>query len=108
MSPPAKSKSALARVVAALSPSCRQATRLQSEAMDRPLSWLEKLGLRVHLLLCKWCRRYGKHLQFLRSAARECDGHPGPEPQRLSAEARERIKHKLLASKDQPGGPTQL
>ena len=88
-------------LVKALSPTCKQATRLQSEAMDRRLSFLENLGLRVHLLLCKWCRRYGEQLTFMRSAAHECEEHENPEtPQRLSPEARERIKQKLQSGLD--------
>jgi len=83
------------------SPTCKQATRLQSEAMDRRLSLPERVGLRLHLLLCKWCRRYAAHLKFLRSAAHECDQHEGPKaPQKLSPEARERIKQKLQSSRD--------
>jgi len=79
-----------------LSPGCKTATRLQSEALDRKLPLRQRFGLRVHLLLCKWCRRYGKQITFLRSAAH---AHPDemaePVPQKLSDEARERIKHRL-------------
>ena len=88
----------LARVVSLLSPSCKQASRLQSESLDRPLTFFERLGLRLHLLLCKWCRRYGKQLKFLRSAAHQCEDHqPG---QKLSPEARERIKQRLHSEKE--------
>ena len=81
---------------AAFSPTCKQATRLQSEAMDRRLSIFERLGLRLHLSLCKWCRRYGEQLRFLRSVARKCQEHESwQEPHRLSPEARERIKQSL-------------
>ena len=84
-----------------LSPTCKQATRLQSEAMDRRLSFFEKFGLRLHLILCKWCRRYGEQLRFLRFAARECQEHEsGQGPHGLTAEARERIKQKLQAGCD--------
>src|ERR1043166_10246552 len=64
---------ALAKGIAALSPNCRQASRLQSEALDRTLSILQRIGLRIHLVLCQWCRRYGKQIRFLRHAAHE---HP--------------------------------
>ena len=80
----------------ALSPSCREATRLQSDALDRLLPISSRLGLRIHLVLCQWCRRYGKQLRFLRRAARE---HPdqGCEaaPHTLSPAARERIQQAL-------------
>ena len=87
---------ALFRGLADLSPGCRTATRLQSEALDHRLPFRQRFGLRVHLLLCKWCRRYGKQITFLRDAAHE---HPDemaePVPQKLSDEARERIKRRL-------------
>ncbi len=81
-----------------LSPNCREAARLQSEALDHKLPFRKRLGLRIHLILCKWCCRYGKQVRFLRDAARE---HPDkvsePAPEKLSDEARERIKRKLHA-----------
>lgn len=86
----------LIKLANALSPSCKQAARLQSEQMDRKLSLLERIGLRAHLFLCKWCRRYGEQLNFLRSAAHQCEDHNTPEaPATLSPEARERIKQRL-------------
>ena len=91
----------LTRGLADLSPNCKAASRLQSEALDRKLPLRQRFGLRAHLLLCKWCRRYGKQITFLRDAAHE---HPDkmaePVPQRLSDEARERIKHRLGTNKE--------
>ncbi len=79
-----------------ISPTCREVTRLQSAALDHPLSVPRRIGLRLHLLLCKWCRRYGRQLRFLRAAAHE---HPDDltesEPHSLSQEARDRMKEKL-------------
>ena len=79
-----------------ISPNCRDASRLQSEALDNELTPLRRFGLRLHLILCKWCRRYGKQIRFLRRAAHE---HPeqlsGATPHTLSPEARERIKRSL-------------
>ena len=86
----------LIKLANVLSPGCKQAARLQSEGMDRKLPFAEQLGLRLHLFLCKWCRRYGQQLKFLRSAAHECEAHQDPElPAKLSPEARQRIKEKL-------------
>ena len=78
------------------SPTCREVTRLQSDHMERELSRRERLGLRLHLLLCRWCRRYGQHVRWLRHSIQE---HPEDlaeaQPQCLSPEARERIKRVL-------------
>lgn len=79
-----------------ISPTCRDATRLQSLALDQQLSLPKRIGLRLHLLLCKWCRRYGRQLRFLRQAAHE---HPeqlaNATPRSLAPEARERLKQSL-------------
>src|SRR6266481_1570518 len=87
--------------LADLSPGCKTAARLQSEALDRKLPLRQRFGLRVHLLLCKWCRRYEKQIIFLRNAAHE---HPDemaePAPKKLSVEARERIRKQLRANKE--------
>ena len=85
----------LARGLAQLSPDCKHAVRLQSEALDHPLNWRERLGLRFHLWLCKWCRRYGRQIKFLRAAARCNEPGLDAQAQALSPEASERIKRKL-------------
>jgi hypothetical protein len=84
----------LVQTIRALSPNCREAVRLQSEALDHPLSWRRRLGLRIHLALCVWCRRYGRQIKFLRLAAHHCDHNDDPN-QTLPAGARERIKRAL-------------
>lgn len=89
----------LGRGMAELSPSCREATRLQSEAMDRPLSLRKRIGLRIHLVLCRWCRRYGKQIGFLRSVAHQHEKHEAILPtQTLRPEAKQRIKERLKSS----------
>ena len=50
-------------------PSCRESTRLMSEAWERALTWGERVDLRLHLLMCVGCRNFGKHLDFLHGAA---------------------------------------
>src|SRR5438477_4619149 len=80
----------------AVIPTCREASRLQSVALDQPLSLPKRFGLRLHLLVCKWCRRYGKQIRFLRHAAHE---HPENltevTPPTLSPEARDRLNRSL-------------
>jgi hypothetical protein len=80
-------------------PSCRDATRMISDALDRPLPLGRRLWLRLHLLLCTPCRRFSKHMKFLRAALRhylaaERAGRPAV-PAALSPEARTRIRRAL-------------
>ena len=92
---------ALTKGLTALSPNCKEATHLQSEALDRKLSFAERIGLRIHLFLCKWCRRYAKQVKFLHLAAHQCGEHEGPGMSGcLSPEARKRIRKKLQSAQD--------
>ncbi len=50
--------------------SCREVTRLVSASYEERLSWPERLGVRVHLLLCRFCRRFVQQMRFLHAACR--------------------------------------
>lgn len=56
--------------------SCREASRLISENLDRDLGVAERAALRVHLAICAACTRMTRQLDFLRKAARQ---YPGPD-----------------------------
>jgi len=51
-------------------PSCRESTRLMSEARERPLSVRERMALRMHLAVCSGCRRFNRQIDVLREASR--------------------------------------
>jgi hypothetical protein len=79
---------------------CRDASRAQSELLDHTLPAAQHVGLRLHLFLCKWCRRYGHQIRFLHRAAREHTGElTEARPHPLSDAARGRIKKRLLDQK---------
>jgi predicted anti-sigma-YlaC factor YlaD len=50
--------------------SCRDATRLMSDAQDRKLGLAERVQLELHLAMCKGCRNFNEHMAFLRKACR--------------------------------------
>jgi len=50
--------------------SCKEATHLMSQDLDRSLSRIERVGLWLHLIVCKGCRATERHFAFLRTAAR--------------------------------------
>ena len=48
--------------------SCKEASRLLSQSMDRQLSLGEQARLRLHLALCDACRNFNRQLKQLRHA----------------------------------------
>ena len=41
-----------------------------SESIDRKLPFHQRIGIRIHLLMCKFCLRYERQLKFLRKILR--------------------------------------
>jgi predicted anti-sigma-YlaC factor YlaD len=55
-------------------PTCREVHRLSSEGLDRELSLVERVRMRVHLMVCQACRNFTGQLNLIRRAVR----HDGP------------------------------
>ena len=73
---------------------CKKVTRMVSESMDRKLPLHQRMGIRVHLFMCKFCSRYRKQLLILREVMRlqEKYAEDTKPPPTLRPEARERIR----------------
>ena len=87
----------LFQVIRALTPNCRDAIRLQSDALDRPLSWPQRLGLWVHLIFCMWCVRYGRQLLWLKVTAQRVDNEK--DGMLLTDKAKRRMQIAIRAEK---------
>lgn len=59
--------------------SCKEATRLISEGMDRRLSVPERIRLRLHVGICDACTRFTSQAAFLRRAIKAFPGPDDPE-----------------------------
>ena len=85
---------------------CRQVTRLVSQAMDAKLPWHRRLGVRLHLLYCVWCRRYAAQLQFLRRASRGLAAQvPEAPAQQLSSHAKQQMVTRMHEALKDPPAP---
>lgn len=76
--------------------SCKEVSLLLSMASDQNLRWGQRLAVRLHLLYCRGCARFAKHLQFLRAAGQrlaQSDAQAGTAT--LSTAARKRIRAAL-------------
>lgn len=48
--------------------SCKEATALISQGLDRELTWRERVALSMHEAICAGCRATERQLRFLRTA----------------------------------------
>ena len=58
--------------------SCKEVTERAGDWTDGQLSWRERLAMRLHLLLCAFCRRFLKQYQLAAATAAQqaCQHHP--------------------------------
>ena len=73
---------------------------VMSESLERRLGLVERIKLRLHLLVCAWCARYLKQIKLLRQAfsQREFSADNNASPLKLTDEARHRISESLRNS----------
>jgi hypothetical protein len=78
--------------------SCRRASRLMSDAMNRTLSPTERVSLGFHLIICTYCRRFRAQIRYLRNLIQRYVQTHEADPtssHRLSPDAKARIRHAL-------------
>jgi len=67
-----------------------------SLGMDRELSLIMRIKLRIHYLMCSFCERYMKQLKYIRQVSREFPEKIGDvSDASLPAGAKERMKAAL-------------
>jgi predicted anti-sigma-YlaC factor YlaD len=54
-----------------LKPTCKEVHRLVSEGLDRDLSVVERLRMRIHLMVCDACRKFDGQMALLRRAMQQ-------------------------------------
>ena len=76
---------------------CREVSRKVSESMDRSLPLSQRMMIRFHFAMCKYCARLQKQLLIIRQALRAEGTSPVVEgaSESLSQDARERLKQLL-------------
>lgn len=78
--------------------SCQKVSELVSQSLDRPLGLRERIGLKLHLAMCRMCNRYRRQITFLSDSARAMLHHPRGAQDldtELTAEARERCRRAI-------------
>ena len=90
------------RVMNKITPTCDVITQKISESMDHKISLRNRLKIRLHLLFCKFCRRYQRQLMTMNTLfelrLQQEEENILPKGPTLTSEARERIKQNLRKS----------
>lgn len=77
---------------------CKDASHLISESQERPLGFWESWSLKLHLMMCSYCRRFEQQVALMRKALRELGRRAESESADIAAdidftpETQERIR----------------
>ncbi len=79
---------------------CKDVSQRVSLSLDASLPLHQRLAVRMHLMMCRYCARFRRQLIMLRKASRLMDDEPSTDETTptLSDETRERIKKALRAA----------
>ncbi len=77
--------------------SCKEATRLASEGLDRELPLWRRMGLRLHVVMCRGCSRYTRQITVLNRLISDhyCDDPPAQVAGHVSQDTVQHIKSAL-------------
>jgi len=82
-------------------PTCKEVTRIASDAMEQNISLRRRIEFKLHLMICSWCMRYVQQLETMREVAHQhtarMETGAAPPASQLSGDARERMKQALRA-----------
>lgn len=82
-----------------LLPNCKEETRLLSQNLDKPLGFGQWLRMRLHLLTCGFCTRYGRQIELIHQALHRLGVEESAlDHHHLPQEAKERIKETISRS----------
>ena len=83
-------------LICRFTPTCPEVVRILSLGMDKQLSLVMRMKLRIHYLMCSFCERYMKQLKYIREVSREFPEKIGDvSDASLPADAKERMKAAL-------------
>ena len=72
---------------------CKDVSYLISRSMDKKLPLRTRVGIKIHLMMCKLCSRYEKQLLILQAAFKKEIIIPLPESIRKKIKAAMEKKH---------------
>ncbi len=84
--------------------SCKDVTKLVSENLDRDLSLWRRIGLRLHVAMCKGCSAYKRQIESLNKVISDHyrNDQTAKDGKNLPNDALERIKESLRTDPSHP------
>ena len=83
-------------LICRFTPTCPEVVRILSLGMDKELPLITRIKLRTHFLMCSFCERYAKQLNYIREVSREFPEKIGEaSDEKLPADAKQRMKAAL-------------
>jgi hypothetical protein len=80
-------------LICRFTPTCPEVVRILSLGMDKQLSLMMRIKLRIHYLMCSFCQRYMQQLKYIREISCEFPNKIGEiSDTSLTADAKERMK----------------
>ncbi len=74
---------------------CQEVTERASDFVDATLPWRARLHVRMHLLMCRFCREYVRQMALLARTLRRL-----PPPQEPSAELKSDLLTRFRAERE--------
>jgi len=80
---------------------CKEATQLISKSLDRQLTRRERFAVCLHLMMCKYCKRFSQQLLVMRAALnRMTKLIENDDSILLPVETKTRISHSIESTAD--------
>jgi len=74
--------------------SCKEASRVASDSLDRKLAWSERFNLKLHLAMCSMCRSFDQNIRFIDTIVKR--QRQTLEKNELSSQQKEALTNKVV------------
>lgn len=75
--------------------SCKKIAKLISASQDQTLPWQSRLVMKLHIFVCKYCKRFEKQIHHIDAMIQKAGKDGLPSHQHLSQEAKRRINDSI-------------
>ncbi len=78
------------KIMGIVTPSCDEVSCLSSLSLDEKLPFTKRIGMKVHISFCNWCRNFRKQIETISRISKE--DHSENIDTKLSDQTRSRLQ----------------